>query len=161
MSTIPAIATGLLGILTGQLLKNSPYTQRRKAALMAGAGVLCIIVALIWNFDFPINKNLWTSSFVLNVGGISLLLLSLFYYVIDILGYKSWAFFLKVIGMNSILIYMSGRFLNWQYSTHAFLGWLGQLAGDPFNVVVMAICVVFVKWVFLYFMYKKKIFLRV
>jgi hypothetical protein len=56
---------------------------------------------------------------------------------------------------------MSGRFLNWEYSTHAFLGWLGQLVGDPFNAVVMAICVVFVKWVFLYFMYKKKIFLRV
>ena len=156
MSTIPAIATGLLAILTGQLLKNSPYTQRRKALLMAGAGVLCIIVALIWNFDFPINKNLWTSSFVLNVGGISLLLLSLFYYIIDILGYKNWAFFFKVIGMNSILIYMSGKFLEWEYSTHAFLGWLGQLAGSPFNAVVMAICVVLVKWAFLYFMYKKK-----
>jgi len=161
MSTIPAIATGLLGILTGQLLKNSPYTKRRKVLLMAGAGVLCIIVALIWNFDFPINKNLWTSSFVLNVGGISLLLLSLFYYIIDILGYKNWAFFFKVVGMNSILIYMSGRFLEWGYSTHAFLGWLGQLTGNPFNAVVMAICVVLVKWVFLYFMYKKKIFLRV
>jgi len=161
MSTIPAIATGLLGILTGQLLKNSPYTKRRKVLLMAGAGVLCIIVALIWNFDFPINKNLWTSSFVLNVGGISLLLLSLFYYIIDILGYKNWAFFFKVVGMNSILIYMSGRFLEWGYSAHAFLGWLGQLTGNPFNAVVMAICVVLVKWVFLYFMYKKKIFLRV
>ncbi|MEO8823136.1 MAG: DUF5009 domain-containing protein [Ginsengibacter sp.] len=161
MSTIPAIATGLLGILTGQLLKNSPYTQKRKAALMAGGGVILIIVALIWNLDFPINKNLWTSSFVLNVGGISLLLLSLFYYIIDILGYKGWAFFFKVVGMNSILIYLSGRFINWQYSTNAFLGWIGQLTGDPFNAVVMAICVVFVKWVFLYFMYKKKIFLRV
>jgi predicted acyltransferase len=161
MSTIPAIATGLLGILTGQLLKNSPYTQKRKATLMAASGVILIIVALIWNFDFPINKNLWTSSFVLNVGGISLLLLALFYYIIDILGYKKWAFFFKVIGMNSILIYMSGRFLNWQYSTNAFLGWLGQLIGNPYNAVVMAICVVLVKWVFLYFMYKKKVFLRV
>jgi predicted acyltransferase len=161
MSTIPAIATGLLGILTGQLLKNSPYTQKRKAALMAASGVVLIIIALIWNFDFPINKNLWTSSFVLNVGGISLLLLALFYYIIDILGYKKWAFFFKVIGMNSILIYMSGRFLNWQYSTNAFLGWLGQLIGNPYNAVVMAICIVLVKWVFLYFMYKKKVFLRV
>jgi predicted acyltransferase len=128
---------------------------------MAGAGALCIVIGLIWNFDFPINKNLWTSSFVLNVGGISLLLLALFYYIIDILGYKKWAFFFKVIGMNSILIYMSGRFINWHYSTNAFLGWLGQLVGDPFNAVVMAICVVLVKWAFLYFMYKKKIFLRV
>ena len=161
MSTIPAIATGLLGILTGQLLKNGPMSKEKKAGWMALAGVVLIVVALIWNFDFPINKNLWTSSFVLNVGGISLLLLSLFYYIIDVLGYKSWAFFFKVIGMNSILIYMSGRFINWQYSTNAFFGWLGQLVGNPFNVVVMAICLVFVKWVFLYFMYKKKVFLRV
>jgi predicted acyltransferase len=161
MSTIPAIATGLLGILTGQLLKNGQMSKEKKAGWMALTGVILIAVALIWNFDFPINKNLWTSSFVLNVGGISLILLSLFYYIIDILGYKSWAFFFKVIGMNSILIYMSGKFLNWEYSTNAFFGWLGQLVGNPFNVVVIAICLVLVKWVFLYFLYKKKVFLRV
>jgi predicted acyltransferase len=161
MSTIPAIATGLLGILTGQLLKNGRMSKEKKAGWMALTGVILIVVALIWNFDFPINKNLWTSSFVLNVGGISLLLLSLFYYIIDVLGYKKWAFFFKVIGMNSILIYMSGRFLNWEYSTNAFFGWLGQLVGNPFNVVIMAICLVLVKWVFLYFLYKKKVFLRV
>lgn len=161
MSTIPAIATGLLGILTGQLLKNGTMSKEIKAGWMALAGIILIVAALIWNIDFPINKNLWTSSFVLNVGGISLLLLSLFYYIIDVLGYKNWAFFFKVIGMNSILIYMSGRFLNWQYSTNAFFGWLGQLTGNPYNAVVMAICVVFVKWAFLYFMYRKKVFLRV
>jgi predicted acyltransferase len=161
MSTIPAIATGLLGILTGQLLKNGPMSKEKKAGWMAIAGVILIFVALLWNFDFPINKNLWTSSFVLNVGGISLLLLSLFYYIIDVLGYKSWAFFFKVIGMNSILIYMSGRFINWEYSTNAFFGWLGQLTGNPYNAVVMAICLILVKWVFLYFMYRKKVFLRV
>jgi predicted acyltransferase len=63
--------------------------------------------------------------------------------------------------MNSILIYMSGRFIDWEYSTNGFFQWLGQLTGDPFNVVVMAICFVLVKWAFLYFMYKKKVFLRV
>lgn len=161
MSTIPAIATGLLGILTGQLLKNGQMSKEKKAGWMALTGVVLVALALIWNSDFPINKNLWTSSFVLNVGGISLLLLSLFYYIIDILGYKRWAFFFKVIGMNSILIYMSGKFLNWEFSTNAFFGWLGQLVGNPFNVVVIAICLVLIKWVFLYFLYKKKVFLRV
>ncbi|MBS1973906.1 MAG: DUF5009 domain-containing protein, partial [Bacteroidetes bacterium] len=108
-----------------------------------------------------INKNLWTSSFVLNVGGWSLMLLSVFYYVIDVLGYKKWAFFFKVIGMNSILIYMSERFINWDYTNMALFKWLGQLVGDPFNIVVMAFCYVALKWGFLYFMYNKKIFLRV
>lgn len=161
MSTIPAIGTGLLGIMTGNFLKNSTAKPQAKAFRMAVVGVLFLALAQLWNLDFPINKNLWTSSFVLNVGGYSLLLLSLFYYVIDVLGYKTWAFYFKVIGMNSILIYMSGRFINWEYTTNGFFEWLGQLVGDPFNVVVMAICFVMVKWVFLYFMYKKKVFLRV
>ena len=161
LSTVPAIGTGLLGILTGNFLKNGKQRPARKAALMAGAGILLIGLALLWNLDFPINKNLWTSSFVLLVGGISLLLLSLFYYIIDVKGFKSWAFFFKVIGMNSILIYLSGQFINWDYSTNAFFHWLGQLASNPYDAVILSVCYVLVKWAFLYFMYRKKVFLRV
>jgi len=161
VSTIPAIATGLLGILAGNLLKNSPLQQGAKAMRLALAGVVCLVLAQLWNIVFPINKNLWTSSFVLQVGGISLLLLATFYYVIDVLGYKKWAFFFTVIGMNSILIYMSGHFIDWEYMTNGFFQWLGQLVGDPYNLVTMAICYVAVKWLFLYVCYKKKIFLRV
>ena len=161
ISTIPAIGTGLLGILTGSYLKNSNVREQTKASRMAIAGIVFIGLAQLWNLDFPINKNLWSSSFVLNVGGISLLLMALFYYIIDVLGYVRWSFFFRVIGMNSILIYMSGRFINWEYTTNGFFQWLGQIVGDPFDVVVMAICFVLVKWAFLYFMYRKKVFLRV
>ncbi len=128
---------------------------------MAGAGVILLVLAQKWNLDFPINKNLWTSSFVLNVGGLSLLLMALFYYVIDVLGYVKWAFFFKVIGMNSILIYMSKRFIDWDYTNHAFFNWLYQLFGGPYNLVLVAIGYLTIKWIFLYIMYKKKIFLRV
>jgi predicted acyltransferase len=161
VSTIPAIGTGLLGIMTGTFLKNSSMKPQGKALRMAIVGIIFLGLAQLWNLDFPINKNLWTSSFVLNVGGYSLLLLSIFYYVIDVLGYQKWAFYFKVIGMNSILIYMSGHFINWEYTTNGFFQWLGQLFGNPYNAVIMAICYVMVKWAFLYFMYKKKIFLRV
>jgi predicted acyltransferase len=161
VSTIPAIGTGLLGILAGSYIKNSNANGGSKAFRLAIAGIIFIGLALLWNLDFPINKNLWSSSFVLNVGGISLLLLALFYYIIDVLGYVRWSFFFRIIGMNSILIYMSGRFINWEYSTNAFFRWLGQLVGDPFNDVIMAICFVMVKWCFLYFMYRKRVFLRV
>jgi predicted acyltransferase len=160
-STIPAISTGLLGILAGTLLKSGHQTKQRKALILAVAGAVFVVLAQIWNLDFPINKNLWTSSFVLQVGGLSLLLLSAFYYIIDVLGYKTWAFFFKVIGMNSILIYISGKFINWNYSTNGFFGWLGQITGEPFNAVVMAACYVLVKWMFLYFLYKKRVFLKV
>ena len=161
LSTIPAICTALLGIFAGNLLKNNSITGSRKSLILMIAGVVFIVLAQIWNLAFPINKNLWTSSFMLQAGGISLLLLSLFYFIIDVKGYKSWAFFFKVIGMNSILIYISGIFIDFHYTTNAFFQWLIQLVGDPFNIVVTAICFVIVKWFFLYFLYKKKVFLRV
>lgn len=160
-STIPAIATGLLGILAGSLLKNSAISQNRKAAYLAIAGIIFLAIAQLWNLDFPINKNLWSSSFVMHTGGLSLVLLAIFYYIIDVLGYKRWAFFFRVIGMNSILIYMSSQFIDWQYMSGSFFEWLGQLAGNPYGIVVMAICTVFIKWLFLYFLYRKKIFLKV
>lgn len=160
-ATIPAIGTGLLGIFTGNLLRSENFTPTRKAITMAVVGVLLFVLAQLWSLDFPINKNLWSSSFVLHTGGISLLFMSFFYYVIDVLGYKQWAFFFKVVGMNSILIYISGVFINWGYTTNAFFAWFGQLVGEPYDIVVLGICAIFVKWMFLYLLYKKKVFLRV
>ena len=160
-STIPAISTGLLGILAGTLLKKTTLTQLQKTSRLFIIGAVLIILSLIWNIDFPINKNLWSSSFVLLVGGISLILMSLFYYVIDVLGYKKWAFFFKVIGMNSILIYLSGHFINWGYTNNSLFQWLGQVVGNPYNIVIMAITFVLVKWLFLRYLYEKKTFLRV
>ncbi|PWT71314.1 MAG: DUF5009 domain-containing protein [Bacteroidetes bacterium] len=161
VSTIPAISTGLLGIFAGNVLRNSPTSPPKKALRLFVSGVVFLVVARVWNLYFPINKNLWTSSFVFHTGGLSLILLALFYYLIDVLGYKRWAFFFRVIGMNSILIYMSGRFIDWHYSTNGFFQWLGELIGDPYGAVAMAICLVGVKWAFLYFLYRKKVFLRI
>jgi predicted acyltransferase len=161
MSTIPAISTGLLGILAGQLLRHSKLSPAAKSGRLALAGLVSLVLALAWNTVFPINKNLWTSSFVLCVGGISLLLLAAFYYIIDVRGNKRWAFFFTVIGMNSILIYLSGHFIQWEYMTNGFFRWVGQLIGDPWNALAMVFCLLAVKWVFLYVLYRKKIFLRV
>jgi len=160
-STIPAISTGLLGIITGTILKKTGLAQMKKVAILAIAGVAFLIIAQVWNLDFPINKNLWTSSFAMQVGGLSLLLMAFFYYIIDVLGYQKWSFYFRVIGMNSILIYVSGHFIKWGYTNNGFFGWIGQLIGDPFNAVAMAITFVMVKWLFLYYLYQKKTFLRV
>ncbi|MGV8879646.1 MAG: acyltransferase family protein [Sphingobacteriaceae bacterium] len=160
-STLPAIGTGLLGIFAGTLLKNPAVPQYTKVRYLALCGIVFILLAQLWNLDFPINKNLWSSSFVLHVGGFSLILLALFYFVIDVLGYKKWAFFFKVIGMNSILIYISGHFIDWDYTANGFFEWLGELVGNPYQIVVMAVCFLAVKWLFLYFLYQKKVFLRV
>jgi predicted acyltransferase len=160
-STIPAISTGILGILAGSLLKSKKYSPEGKAGRLAIAGIIFLVLAQIWNLDFPINKNLWSSSFVLHVGGLSLLLMSLFYYIIDVRGYKKWSFFFRVVGMNSILIYVSGHIIKWQYTNTSLFGWLGKLAGEPWGAFILAITFVLVKWVFLYFLYEKKVFLRV
>lgn len=161
ISTIPAIATALLGIYAGNLLKNSPLTMQQKSLQLLVMGIVSLILAQVWNLVFPINKNLWSSSFVLHVGGWSLMLLAVFYFIIDVKGYKKWAFFFSVIGMNSILIYMSGQFINWSYTTQAIFPWLFQLVGDPYSKVMFAVCYVLVEWSFLYFLYKKNVFLRV
>lgn len=161
LSTVPAIATGLLGILTGSFLRDSSFLPQKKAIWIATAGVIAIVLSQIWSIDFPINKNLWTSSFALLVGGLSLLLLAIFYYIIDVRGHQKWAFPLKVIGMNSILIYMADSFIDWNYTNKAVFGWLGQLAGSAYGPVVLAATFILVEWVFLYFLYKKRIFLRV
>lgn len=160
-STIPAISTGLLGIITGTILKKTGLAQMKKVAILSITGIIFLVIAQIWNLDFPINKNLWTSSFVMQVGGLSLLLMAFFYYIIDVLGYKKWSFYFRVIGMNSILIYVSGHFIKWSYTNNGFFGWIGKLIGDPFNAVAMAITFVMVKWLFLYYLYQKKTFLRV
>lgn len=161
ISAIPAVSTGLLGIFTGHFLKDGLFSPARKAMWIAVAGGVSLMLAYLWNLDFPINKNLWTSSFVLCTGGYSLLLTALFYYVIDVRGYQKWTFFFRVIGMNSILIYMSKRFIDWNYTNNAFFHWLGQITGEPYNDVIMVAGLLTVQWVFLYILYKKKIFLKV
>lgn len=161
-ATIPAIATALLGIYTGTLLKSTSVENQKKSAIkIASIGAILIVLAQIWNLILPINKNLWSSSFTLQCGGISMLLMALFYYIIDILGYKKWAFFFKVIGMNSILIYMSSHFIDWHFSASALFGWIGDLSGDPYGAVAIALGVVVIKWCFLNLLYKKNIFLKV
>jgi predicted acyltransferase len=156
-----APSSALAGIITGNYLKHHSHTSLKKSAMMALAGLCSLLIAQIWSLDFPINKNLWSSSFVMHTVGLSLLLFALFHYIIDVLEYKKWAFFFKVIGMNSILIYMSGKFISWSYANKGFFHWLGDLMGDPYNAVAMAISVVLLKWIFLYFLYQKKIFLKV
>lgn len=108
-----------------------------------------------------INKNLWTSSFACYTAGLSLVLLAIFNYIIDVLGYKKWAFFFKVIGMNSIFIYMAGFIINWDHATRGLFTWFIDFFREPYSIVIAVACTILVKWLALYYMYLKKIFIRV
>ena len=159
LSTLPAIATTLLGALAGAWLKSSvrPWT---KVGGLALAGLSSLLLGYTWGFSFPIIKILWTSSFVLVAGGWSLLLLALFYAVIDVIGWRGWAFFWIVIGANAITIYVVPRFVDFDGKmAKFFLTGASELAGNA-NVLVLVSGALAAKWLFLWFLYRQRIFLR-
>ena len=160
LATMPAIGTALAGALTGQLLKNPRYTGQKKTLVMTASGLVCLGLAWLWNIDFPINKNLWSSSFVLHCAGCSLLLLSLFYLVIDVWRFRTWTLPLVVIGSNSILIYMAPKFVDFGYTANFLFGGALKYA-DEYRPLLLAIAIVTIKWLMLYLFYRKRIFLRV
>ncbi|GAB3793571.1 DUF5009 domain-containing protein [Spirosoma humi] len=161
LSTLPAVCTGLLGVFAGTTLRRHGLSDNRKVQQLVLAGVSCVALGWIWNIVFPVNKNLWTSSFVLVAGGWSLLILSLFYWIIDVKNRHGWAFFFVVIGMNSILIYLAKRVIDFEYTTDFLFAGLLSFFSAPVQAVGSVVAFLAVKWAFLYFLYKKKTFLRV
>lgn len=159
LSTIPAIATALLGTLAGQWLALNVEPAWKMVGL-AAAGVVALALGEVWGVWFPVIKNLWTSSFVLVAGGWSLLLLALFYGVIDVLRWRAWAFFFVVIGANAITIYVGQKFIDFEYVSKFFFGGAIRFAGT-LGPVIAAAGVLLVKWLVLLFLYRQKMFLRV
>jgi predicted acyltransferase len=125
------------------------------------AAAALMIIGQLWNIVFPINKNLWTSSFVCFVGGLSLLLFTIFYLIIDVWQYKKWALFFVVIGMNPITIYLAERIINFRSATRFFFGGFVAIMPESWGPFIEAIGITAIGWVFLYILYKKKIFLKV
>jgi predicted acyltransferase len=105
LSTIPALATSLIGVLTGHWLRSTRSAYEKVAGLFV-AGAICVAVGWAWNPFFPINKALWTSSYVLFTGGLALQFLALCYWLIDIKGYRRWAKPFEIFGLNAIALYV-------------------------------------------------------
>jgi predicted acyltransferase len=106
LSTMGALATTLFGVLTGNLMRAKDKTPIEKVAHMFIAGVCCVIVGWIWNAWFPINKSLWTSSYVFFTGGLALQFLALCYWLIDIKGYQRWTEPFVIFGVNAIVLFV-------------------------------------------------------
>jgi predicted acyltransferase len=155
-STIPAVASCLLGVLAGEWLRRPLPGGHVKAAGLFAAGGLALVLGWLWGLHFPINKNLWTSSFVLWAGGWSLLLLALFYLIIDVWKLRGWAFVFVVIGMNSITIYLAGQFIDFD-AVAALLFRHAPLHAAVRNTGCMALLV---QWLLLYVLYRNKLFFR-
>ncbi|WP_281336497.1 acyltransferase family protein [Flavobacterium eburneipallidum] len=161
-STIPAIATALLGVFLGTFLRIQSNSTNKKLFILVASALVLILIGMLWNYDFPINKRLWTSSFVCYVGGCSILFFTFFYFIIDVLGYHKWAFPLLLIGSNSILIYMASEgLINFKHTAHFVFGGLIEFSPMIWQPVFVTLSVTIVQLILLYFLYKKKWFLKI
>jgi predicted acyltransferase len=165
LSFIPTLATMMLGTWSGAWLKTSrTMGEKLKGLVVSGVALTLGGLVLQWLHVCPIVKRIWTSSYTLYSGGLILLILAGLYAVIEMRGWKRWAFPLMVIGANSIAIYVMSwtmeRFVSESLSIH-----LGRapflLLGAPFEAVLHGIGVLLVFWWILYWMYRKKIFIRI
>ncbi len=165
LSTIPAIATALLGIFTGQFLRwetTQQWNPSKKMIVMLGASLLLILLGLAWDTVFPINKNMWTSSFVLYAGGWSLLLFAAFYGIIDVAGYNKWCQPFIWIGTNSILIYIAAHgLINFESTSQFLFAGLTSSASEAWQHVWIWTGVLLIQLLLLRFLYQKKIFLKI
>lgn len=162
-STIPAVGTALLGIFLGTFLKSKDdFSANKKIVVMVISALVLMLIGLIWDYDFPINKRLWSSSFVCFVGGFSILFFTFFYLIIDVLGFHKWAFPLILIGSNSILIYMaSDGLVNFKYTAEFLFGGAIKFSPVIWQPVFTTISVTVVQLALLYFLYKRKWFLKI
>jgi len=148
-----------MGTLAGHgLLSNA--SGSRKTACLALAGFGCLLVGYGWGFLFPIIKNIWASSYVLVSGGWSLLLLAMFYWIIDFLGFKKWALFFIVIGMNSILTYVLVGVVDFEHIAEILATGVANRLGH-FKPAFLAFSTFALIWLLLYFLYRNRLFFKV
>ncbi|TDO20040.1 acyltransferase family protein [Pedobacter duraquae] len=176
LSTVPAIASGLFGVLIGSYLRRKEIEESTRIAWLFTVGLLATGAGLIWDLEFPINKSLWTSSFVLYTGGLATLVLALCYWLIDVHQQKKFTTPFVVYGMNAITVFfLSGllpRTLNmfsvtmpdgsskglqsWMYTS-----WITPYFSPVNASLIWAVAQVLFWFVILSIMYKKKIFIKV
>ena len=165
LSFIPTLATMILGLLTGEWLKGDRLkAQKLRGLVIAGVGLVLLGLTCQWLGICPIVKRVWTSSYTLYSGGLVVLLLAVFYALIECKGWRAWAFPLIVVGMNSIAIYV----MNWtmepfvRSALDRHLGWLISSVTSPtFQPIAYGFGVMLTFWLILYWMYRRKLFLRI
>lgn len=165
LSFIPTLATMMLGLWSGEWLKSTRTTAGKFKALVA-AGVVLVLAGLVlqWLHICPIVKRIWTSSYTLYSGGLVVLMLAAFYGIIEVRGWRRWCFPLLVIGANSIAVYVMSwtmeEFVTGALMRHVGIGAFSWL-GPAFVPVLRGAAVVLVFWSILYWMYRRKIFVRI
>lgn len=157
---LPSIVTPMLGMFAGELLRSALSGVRKTLVLLASAALM-VGVGLLMSLSVPVVKALWSSSFVLVAGGCSAALLALFYFVIDVKGWRRWTFFFRVIGMNAITIYLVQRIVGLHNASKFLFGGAASLLPGAWQAVGANVAYVATCWLFLYILYRKNVFLKV
>jgi predicted acyltransferase len=175
LSTVPAIATTLLGVLAGICLGTS-WTAERKAGALAVGGAAAVVIGLAWGMAFPINKALWTSSYAVFTAGCASLLLAACYWIIDIRGWRRWTTPLVILGVNAITLFVASGMMvktlalirvagpdgrEIAVSRWAYLHWFVPFAAPKNASLMYALVNLLVLFGLLAWMYRRRIFLRV
>lgn len=162
LSTVPAVATALMGMFAGEIVRGrGALCDSRKALLLALIGMALLIVGGLWGVVMPINKSLWTSSFTCYTAGWSYILFALFYYLIDVVGWQRWTGFFTVIGLNSITIYLAQKVLNLKFTADFCGSGIETLLPGAVASVFSAAIYIAVCWLLLKFLDHHKIYLKV
>ena len=161
LSTVPAVVTAMLGMFTGEFVRRGDIRGGRKTLWMAAAAAALLAAGLAFSGVLPVNKKLWSSTFVCVVGAYSLGMFALFYYLIDVRGWRRWTLFFRVVGLNSITIYLAQRIVGFGRISDFFLGGIASKCPEAVAAVISSTGYVAVCWLFLYFLYRKNVFLKV
>lgn len=160
LTQFPAICLTLFGTVAGDILLKQ-YTSNVKLGTLLTFGSAGITIGVLWNFVFPVNKHLWSSSFIMLTSGMAFAILALFYWIIDVKGYQKWAFFFRIIGLNSLVIYLAVRFVDFNESSRLLFAGIYKHAPENWHEVYNALGGFVLVWLFLYFLYRHKIFVKV
>jgi predicted acyltransferase len=160
LSTLPAIASCLLGVFAGLLLKNPAVPDRKKVGYLIAGGIACLAAGWLWHLNFPVIKKIWTSSFVLVAGGYSCLLLAVFYQIIDVWRWRKWALPFVWIGVNPITIYLGEKFIDFPGVAKLLVGGEANHYFGRYGELVLALTTLALILWFMRFLYQRKIFLR-
>ena len=161
LAKMTGVVTAIFGTWAGDLLRRTDRSGNRKTLTLLGAAVLTCAVTVLAAPWCPVNKKIWTSTFVLAAGSYSFFMLAVFYWIIDVRGWRRWAFFFQVIGMNAITIFVGRRFLGFRRISDFFLSGVASLGSASWHDLVLAVGTIAVEWLFLYYLYRQKLFLRV
>lgn len=159
LSTLPAIVTAMLGQFTGEFIGSSK--SRHKTGILFGVAALLLVLGLVWSLWMPVNKALWTSPFVLLVGAYSVACFAIFYWMIDVRGWTRWTSFFTVIGKNSITIYLAQAIIPFTAVSEYFFGGLAGRLPAHWSGWILAVAYFAVSWLFLLFLHRHKIYLKV